>query len=95
MEFQKVTISLPVKLITRGKNAIQSGWFSNFSDLVRGCLRAELRGINPGRCDFDDSLIYEDKDLIAGVKQSEKEFKAGKGITFNSTEEMEKYFEAL
>ena len=29
--------------------------------------------------DFDESTIYSDKNLIAGVKQSIKEAKAGKG----------------
>lgn len=54
-----------------------------------------IKCICGNRCDFDDKLIYQDKDLIAGVKQSEKELNAGKGITFSSAEEMEKYFEGL
>jgi hypothetical protein len=40
-------------------------------------------------------MIYEDKKLIAGVQQSMKEAKEGKGKILKSDKEMDQYFEAL
>ena len=40
-------------------------------------------------------MVYSDKELIAGVKQSIKESRAGKGRIIKSDKEMDEYFEAL
>ncbi len=95
MEFKKVTISLPKKLYSQGMNLINKGLFSNFSDLVRSGIRTEFKEIGPVVREFDENLIYGDKELIAGVQQSMKEAKAGKGKILRSDKEMDKYLEAL
>lgn len=95
MEFKKVTISLPKNLYNQGMNLINKGLFSNFSDLVRSGIRTEFKEIEPVLRDFDESLIYSDKELISGVQQSMKEAKAGQGKILKSDKEMDKYLEAL
>ena len=45
--------------------------------------------------EFDERAIYSDKELIAGVKQSMKEAKSGKGRVLKSDKDMDEYFEAL
>ncbi len=95
MEFKKVTISLPKNLYNQGMNLINKGLFSNFSDLVRSGIRNEFKEIQPVIKDFDEGIIYNDEHLIAGVKQSMKESKAGKGRILKSDKEINKYFEAL
>lgn len=95
MEFKKVTISLPKSLYNQGRNLIDKGFFSNFSDLVRSGIRNEFKEIQPLIKDFDELAIYSDKKLLAGVKQSVKEAKAGKGKVLKSEKEMDDYFEAL
>ena len=95
MEFKKVTISLPKNLYNQGMNLINKGLFSNFSDLVRSGIREEFKELQPVIRDFGERLIYSDKDLIAGVKQSMKEAKAGKGKILKSNKEMDEYFGAL
>lgn len=76
-------------------NLINKGLFSNFSDLVRSGIRTEFKEIGPVVREFDENLIYGDKELIAGVQQSMKEAKAGKGKILRSDKEMDKYLEAL
>ena len=95
MEFKKVTISLPKTLYNQGMNLINKGLFSNFSDLVRSGIRTEFKEIEPIVRGFDESMIYSDKELIAGVQQSMEEAKAGKGKILKSDKEMDKYLEAL
>lgn len=95
MEFKKVTISLPKNLYEEGMGLVNKGLFSNFSDLVRSGIRDEFKGLQPIIEDFDERFIYSDKNLIAGVKQSMKEAKAGKGKVLKSEKEMDKYFEEL
>jgi len=95
MDFRKVTISLPENLYRQGMNLIQYGLFSNFSDLVRSGIREEFKELQPVIQEFDERTIYGDKELIAGVKQSIKEVKAGKGKILKSKKELNKYFEAL
>lgn len=95
MEFKKITISLPKNLYEEGMSLINKGLFSNFSDLVRSGIRSEFKELQPVIKDFDERFIYSDKKLIAGVKQSIKESRAGKGRILKSVQEMDKYFEAL
>jgi len=95
MEFKKVTISLPKNLYEEGMGLVNKGLFSNFSDLVRSGIRDEFKGLQPVVKDFDERFVYSDKKLIAGVKQSMKEAKAGKGRILKSDKEMNKYFEEL
>lgn len=95
MEFKKVTISLPKNLYEEGMGLVNKGLFSNFSDLVRSGIRDEFKELQPVVKDFDDRLIYNDKELIAGVKQSMEEAKAGKGKILKSDKEIDKYFEDL
>ena len=95
MEFKKVTISLPKNLYTQSMNLINKGLFSNFSDLVRSGIRTEFKEIEPIVRDFDESMIYNDKELIAGVQQSMTEAKVGKGRILKSDKDMDEYFEAL
>lgn len=94
MEFKKVTISLPKNLYQEGINLVDKGLFSNFSDLVRSGIREEFKELQPVIRGFDERAIYNDK-LVAGVKQSMDEAKAGKGKILKSDKEMDKYFEAL
>ena len=95
MEFRKVTISLPKNLYEEGMSLINKGLFSNFSDLVRSGIRGEFKGLQPVIREFDERVIYNDKALILGVKQSMSEAKAGKGKVLKSDKEMDEYFEAL
>ncbi|MBI4453204.1 hypothetical protein HY636_01020 [Candidatus Woesearchaeota archaeon] len=95
MEFRKITLTLPEPLYNEGMHLIKSGLFSNFSDLVRSGIREEFKGLQPIIKEFDDRLIYNDKVLVSGVKQSIKEAKAGKGKRLKSEKEMDKYFEEL
>ena len=95
MEFKKITISLPKNLYQEGISLVNGGLFSNFSDLVRSGIREEFKGLHSVIKDFDEKVIYGDKELIVGVKQSVKEAKAGKGKILKSDKEMDKYFEAL
>lgn len=95
MEFKKVTISLPKSLYQEGISLVDKGLFSNFSDLVRSGIREEFKGLQPIIKDFDERAIYSDKELVAGVKQSMEEAKAGKGKVLKSDKEMDEYFEAL
>ena len=95
MDFKKVTISLPKTLYNQGMGLINKGLFSNFSDLVRSGIRSEFKEMEPIIEDFDESLIYNDRELIAGVKQSMKEAKSGKGKILKSDKDMDDYFEAL
>ncbi len=95
MEFKKVTISLPENLYKEGMNLIKSGLFSNFSDLVRSGIREEFKELQPVIREFEERIIYSDKELIAGVKQSMKESKAGKGKILKSDKDVDEYLEAL
>jgi len=95
MEFKKITISLPENLYKESMTLIKSGLFSNFSDLVRSGIREEFKELQPIIKEFDERVIYSDNELIAGVKKSMGEAKAGKGKILKSEKEMDKYFEAL
>ena len=95
MEFKKVTISLPKNLYKEGMTMIQNGLFSNFSDLVRSGIRGEFKELQPVMREFDERAIYEDKELVASVKQSMIEAKSGKGKVLKSDKDMDKYFEDL
>ena len=95
MEFRKITISVPENLYQEGMDLIKSGLFSNFSDLVRSGIREEFKELRPVIEDFHERVIYSDKELVAGVKQSMKEARSGKGKTLKSEKEMDEYFEAL
>ena len=95
MEFKKLTISLPKNLYEEGMSLVNKGLFSNFSDLVRSGIRDEFKELQPIIEDFDERVIYSDKEVIAGVKQSMKQAKAGKGKIFKSDKKMDKYFEEL
>ena len=95
MEFKKVTISLPNNLYNEGMALVNSGLFSNFSDLVRSGLREEFKELQPIVRDFDERHIYSDKKLVQGVKLSIEQSKAGKGKILKSDKEMDKHFETL
>ena len=45
--------------------------------------------------EFDERVIYNDKELVEGVQQSRKEAQSGKGVKLKSEKEMDTYFEAL
>ena len=94
MEFKKVTISLPKVLYEEGVELINKGFFSNFSDLVRSGIRSEFKELQPVIKDFDEKIIYSDKELIAGVKQSMMESHVGKRRIVKA-KDIDKYFEAL
>ncbi len=93
MEFKKVTISLPRNLYEEGMNLVNKGLFSNFSDLVRSGIREEFKDLQSISQNFDERNIYNDKELVQGVKQSISEAKKGKVL--KSEKEMDNYFEAL
>ncbi len=95
MDFKKVTISLPKNLYDEGMRLVNKGLFSNFSDLVRSGIREEFKGLKPIVKDFNEKVVYSDKKLIAGVKQSMEEAKNGKGKILKSEKEMDEYFEEL
>lgn len=95
MEFKKITITLPENLYKEAMHLIKSGLFSNFSDLVRSGIREEFKGLQPIIKEFDERIIYNDKELVTGVKKSITEAKAGKGKVLKSEKEMDKYFEEL
>ena len=95
MEFRKITISIPENLYSEGMDLVRSGLFSNFSDLIRSGIREEFKELRPIIEDFNERVIYSDKELIAGVEQSMKEAKSGKGKVLKSDKEMDKYFEEL
>lgn len=95
MEFRKVTISVPYTMYKEGMLLVKKGLFSNFSDLVRSGIREEFKELEPVVQNIDERLIYSDKELIAGVKQSLEEAKSGKGKLLKSDKEMDEYFKAL
>jgi len=95
MEFKKVTISLPKNLYNQGMNLVNKGLFANFSDLVRSGIRTEFKEIGPVVNDFDETSIYNDKELISGVQQSMEESTAGKGKILKSEKEIDEYLEAI
>jgi Arc/MetJ-type ribon-helix-helix transcriptional regulator len=95
MEFKKVTISLPESLYDEGMTLVKKGLFANLSDLIRSGIREELKELQPVIRDFDERVIYGDKELLSGVKQSRKEAKAGKGKVLKSDKEMDEYFRDL
>ena len=95
MEFKKVTISVPRNLYDEGMSLINKGLFSNFSDLVRSGIRSEFKGLQPVIKEFDERVIYQDKELMACVQESMKEARAGKGRILKDDKELDKYFEAL
>ncbi len=95
MEFKKLTISLPKNLYEEGMELVNRGLFSNFSDLIRSGIREEFKELRPIIHDMDERLIYSDKRLIAGVKQSMAEAKSGKGKVIKSDKDMDNYFDSL
>lgn len=78
-----------------GMKLVNKGMFSNFSDLVRTGIREEFKELNPLIQSFDEQEILNDKELIAGVKQSVKEARSGKGKILKSEREMDNYFKRL
>lgn len=94
MEFKKITISLPRALYAQGMGLVHKGLFSNFSDLVRSGIRTEFRVMEPVINDFDESL-YKDEELVAGVQQSMREAREGKGRILKTDKEMDRYLEEL
>jgi len=94
MEFKKVTISIPKNMYNESINLVKKGLFSNFSDVVRSGIREELKELRQIKEDFDEQYIYNDKELIKGVKQSMKEIKEGKGERVK-IKDLDKYFESL
>ncbi len=42
MQFKKVTLTIPERLHDECKKMIESGYFANFSDIVRAGIRAQL-----------------------------------------------------
>lgn len=78
-----------------GMKFVNKGMFSNFSDLVRTGIREEFKELNPLIQSFDEQEILNDKELIAGVKQSVKEARSGKGKILKSEKEMNNYFKRL
>lgn len=95
MEFKKVTISLPKNMYEESMSLVDRGLFSNFSDLVRSGIREEFKELQPVIRDLDEKMIYADRELIVGVKQSSKEARAGKGRIIKSDKDMDDYFEDL
>lgn len=95
MEFIKVTISLPKNLYAEGMNLIEKGLFSNFSDLVRSGIRSEFKELQPVLHDLDEKRIYNDENLLSGVKASRKEAAAGKGKIIQDKKQLGKYLEEL
>ena len=95
MQFRKVTISVPRTMYEEGMTLVNRGFFSNFSDLVRSGIREEFKELQPVVHDFDERVIYSDKELIKGVKRSVKQAKAGKGKVLKSEKDMDEYLEAL
>jgi len=93
MEFKKVTISLPKNLYDEGMGLVSKGLFSNFSDLVRSGIREEFKELQPIVQDFDERFVYNDKELIKGVRQSMRD--SGKSRVLKSDKEMDRYFESL
>ena len=73
MEFKKVTISIPENMYDESISLVKKELFSNFSDIVRAGIREEIKGLKHIKEDFYEMAIYNDKDLIIGVKQSMKE----------------------
>ena len=74
---------------------VKKGLFSNFSDLVRSGIRGEFKEMMALINDLDEKLIYNDRDLIEGVKISRNEFMAGKGKAIKNEKELDKYFNSL
>ena len=94
MEFKKVTISIPKNMYNESINLVKKGLFSNFSDVVRAGIREELKDLKNIQEDFDKQYIYNDKELIKGVKQSIKEIREGKGERVK-IKDLDKYFDSL
>lgn len=94
MEFKKVTISIPENMYNESIDLVKKGLFSNFSDVVRAGIREEIKELKHIKEDFDERMIYNDKNLIRGVKQSMKESKEGKGKIINK-KDLNKYFESI
>lgn len=86
---------MPRNLYEEGMHMVKKGLFSNFSDLVRSGIRSEFKGLQGVVKDFDERVIYGDKELIAGVRQSMKEARAGKGRILKSDKEIDEYFAKL
>jgi Arc/MetJ-type ribon-helix-helix transcriptional regulator len=95
MEFKKITITIPENLYNEAMLLIKSGMFSNLSDIVRSGIREEFKEMHPILREFDERVIYNDKELVEGVQQSRKEAQSGKGVKLKSEKEMDTYFEAL
>jgi Arc/MetJ-type ribon-helix-helix transcriptional regulator len=92
MEFKKITISIPKNMYNESISLVKKGLFSNFSDIVRAGIREELRGLKHIQEDFDEKVVYDDKELIKGVKLSKKEASEGKGKIVKE-KDLDKYFD--
>lgn len=83
-------------MVVQSKRLIETGMFANFSDLVRTGIRNEIINMNQMNEEWlDEKYIYSDKKLLADVKKSMAEYKAGKGKSFKSVQEMKEYLEKL
>jgi len=74
-----INISLPTQLKAQADYLVQSGLYVSFSDLVRSCLRREIK-----------ESRY---DLMA--KQAEEDMAAGKGKILRNSKEIDKYFDSI
>jgi len=74
-----INISLPKMLKTLAEEEIKKGYYASFSDLVRSSLRKTLL-----ESEYDDLL-----------KETKKEYKAGKGIVLKTKKDIDNYFESL
>jgi Arc/MetJ-type ribon-helix-helix transcriptional regulator len=95
MDFKKVTISLPTRMYEEAMFLIRRGLFSNFSDLVRSGIREELKDLSTVIDRMEDKLVYEDKELIKGVRQSLKDVRHGKFKEFKNEKKMDVFLDSL
>lgn len=95
MDFKKVTISIPARMYKEAMFLVKKGLFSSFSDLVRSGIREELKDLRLVIRHMDKDLIYSDKELVKGVKQSMEDVKHGRLRQFKSEEEMDAFLDSL
>lgn len=95
MEFKKVTISIPSRMYKEAMLLVKKGLFSNFSDIVRTGIREELKELESMSEHMDDRLIYEDQELIKGVKKSLKDVKQKKFKQFKNEKEVDKFIDSI
>jgi len=69
MNSTRVNVLLPEKLLKESRNLVDSGYFSNLSELVREGLRNELRLYQSGLFDMTE----KDSNLFSLVKKADAE----------------------